>query len=29
VEDITITVSCCEETGVLVASWNDLRGLGA
>ena len=27
-EDITITVSCCEETGVLVASWNDPRGLG-
>jgi hypothetical protein len=28
VEEITITVSCCEETGMLVAHWDDLAGRG-
>ncbi len=27
-EDITITVSCCEETGMLVAHWDDPKGRG-
>lgn len=27
-EDITITVSCCEDTGVLVAHWDDPQGGG-
>jgi hypothetical protein len=28
VEDITITISCCEETGMLVARWDDPHGRG-
>jgi hypothetical protein len=28
VEDITISISCCEETGMLVARWDDPRGRG-
>lgn len=27
-DDITITVSCCEDTGVLVARWDDPQGRG-
>jgi len=28
VEEITITIRTCEESGTLVASWDDPRGLG-
>jgi predicted RNase H-like HicB family nuclease len=28
VEEITITISTCEDTGVLVASWDDPTGSG-
>jgi hypothetical protein len=28
VEEITLSIATCAETGMLVASWNDPRGLG-
>ncbi len=28
VDEVTISISTCEETRVLVASWNDPRGFG-
>jgi hypothetical protein len=28
VENITITISCCEQTGLLVARWDDPQGRG-